>query len=160
MTALAGANVLFGQGMLEAGLSYDIGTLISDNEILDYVYRILAGFKVDAITTSVDLIKRLGADGIYLAEEDTVARLPEMSNYEIMNREGYSMWEASGKPTLREKARAKGLEILATHKQRNPLSQAQVKALRDYVIEAEEYRGVSGFWKGKEDKRFIDNLLY
>ena len=70
------------------------------------------------------------------------------------------MWVRSGKPDLYEQARERAKEILATHKQKNPLSPAQVKAIRDILVEAEEELGVADFWKGKEDKRFIDNNLY
>ncbi|MEI3478627.1 MAG: hypothetical protein V8Q84_05330 [Bilophila sp.] len=39
-------------------------------------------------------------------------------------------------------------------------SPAQVKAIRDILVDAEGELGVADFWKGKEDKRFIDNDLY
>ena len=74
MTALAGASVLFGQGMLETGLTFDIPTLLVDDEIIDYVLRMLAGFKVDATTLSTDLIKEVGPFGTYLAEMISMGR--------------------------------------------------------------------------------------
>ncbi|MEI3478628.1 MAG: hypothetical protein V8Q84_05335 [Bilophila sp.] len=40
--------------MLETGLTFDIPTLLVDDEIIDYVLRMLAGFKVDATTLSTD----------------------------------------------------------------------------------------------------------
>lgn len=160
MTALAGASVLFGQGMLETGLTFDIPTLLVDDEIIDYVLRILAGFKVDADTLSVDLIKNVGPFGTYLAEEDTFERIHELSAYKLMNRQNYDMWTADGKPQLYDRARERSREILASHRQSNPLSPEKVKAIRDILVEAEEELGVADFWKGKEDKRFIDNMLY
>ena len=36
----------------------------------------------------------------------------------------------------------------------------QVKAIRDVLVDAEGELGVADFWKGKEEKRFIDNDLY
>ena len=98
MTALAGASVLFGQGMLETGLTFDIPTLLVDDEIIDYVLRMLAGFKVDATTLSTDLIKEVGPFGTYLAEMDTFEHLGDLSTYNLMNRRNYDMWAASGKP--------------------------------------------------------------
>lgn len=160
MTALAGASVLFGQGMLETGITFDIPTLLVDDEIIDYVLRMLAGFKVNATTLRTDLIKEVGPFGTYLAEEDTLEHLRELSTYRLMNRDNYDMWVNSGKPDLYEKAREKAGEILSTHRQRNPLSPEQVKEIRNILVEAEEELGVADFWKGKEDKRFIDNELY
>ena len=160
MTALAGASVLFGQGMLETGITFDIPTLLVDDEVIDYVLRMLAGFKVDATTLCTDMIKEVGPFGTYLAEMDTLEHLGELSTYHLMNRENYDMWVRSGKPDLYEQARERAREILATHTQKNPLSPEQVKAIRDVVVEAEEELGVADFWQGKEDKRFIDNNLY
>ena len=122
MTALAGASVLFGQGMLETGLTFDIPTLLVDDEIIDYVLRMLAGFKVDATTLSTDLIKEVGPFGTYLAEMNTFEHLGDLSTYNLMNRRNYDMWAASGKPDLYGQARERAKEILATHKQKNPLS--------------------------------------
>ena len=70
------------------------------------------------------------------------------------------MWAASGKPDLYGQARERAKEILATHKQKNPLSPEQVNAIRDVLVDAEGELGVADFWKGKEEKRFIDNDLY
>lgn len=160
MTALAGASVLFGQGMLETGITFDIPTLLLDDEIMDYVLRMMAGFKVDADTLSVDLITDVGPFGTYLAEEDTCNRMHQLSNYNLMNRKNYDMWDAEGRPDLYERAHARSLDILATHKQANPLSETQIQAIRQVLIDAEAELGVDGFWKGKEDKRFIDNFIY
>ena len=149
MTALAGASVLFGQGMLETGLTFDIPTLLVDDEIIDYVLRMLAGFKVDATTLSTDLIKEVGPFGTYLAEMNTFEHLGDLSTYNLMNRRNYDMWAASGKPDLYGQARERAKEILE-----------QVKAIRDVLVDAEGELGVADFWKGKEEKRFIDNDLY
>ncbi len=145
--------------MIETGITFDIATLIVDDEILDYVLRMLGSFKVDADTLSVDMIKNVGPFGTYLAETDTVERLGELSTYEMMDRTNYDMWVGAGEPDLMDKARQKGLHILETHKQKNPLSAEKVKAIRDIVVDAEEELGVADFWKGKEDQRFIDNMI-
>ena len=108
MTALAGASVLFGQGMLETGLTFDIPTLLVDDEIIDYVLRMLAGFKVDATTLSTDLIKEVGPFGTYLAEMNTFEHLGDLSTYNLMNRRNYDMWAASGKPDLYGQALRRG----------------------------------------------------
>lgn len=159
MTAMAGATVLFGQGMLETGLTWDIPTLLLDDEALDYVFRMLAGFKVDADTLSVDLITEIGSYGTYLAEEDTLNRMGNFSTYKLMNRKSYPMWDEAGRPDIVELARERAIGILETHKQDNPLSDDKIKAIRQVVMDYEDEIGVSKFWEGKEDKRFIDNFL-
>ena len=157
MTALAGASVLFGQGMLETGITFDIPTLIVDDEIIDYVLRMLGGFKVDADTLSVELIKNVGPFGTYLAEVDTFERVHELSTYRCMNRQNYDMWTGGGSPDLYVQATEKAKGILTAHEQRNPLSEEKIKAIRQIIVDAEEELGVADFWKGREETRFIDN---
>ncbi len=147
MTALAGASVLFGQGMLETGITFDIPTLLVDDEVVDYVLRMLAGFKVDAANLCTDMIKEVGPFGTYLAEIDTMENLGMLSTYNLMNRENYDMWVRSGKPDIYEQARERAKHILAVHKQKNPLSPEKVNAIRKILIEAEEELGVADFWK-------------
>jgi len=149
--------VLFGQGMIETGIVYDLPSLVIDNEILDAVFRIIAGFDVNAMNLEVDLIKRIGPCGNYLAEPETVKMLKNVSDYSILNRMNYSSWEESGSTTLIQKAKEKAFEILKNHKQRNALPNEKVKAIRQVIIDAEGELGVADFWKGKEEQRFIDN---
>lgn len=120
MTALAGASVLFGQGMLETGLTFDIPTLLVDDEIIDYVLRMLAGFKVDATTLSTDLIKEVGPFGTYLAEMDTFEHLGDLSTYNLMNRRNYDMWPPPGSPISMGQARERAKEISPPTSRRTP----------------------------------------
>ena len=156
-SALAGASVLFGQGMIETGIVYDLPSLVMDNEILDAVFRIIAGFDVNQITMDVDLIKRVGPCGNYLAEMETFKMVRHFSDYSILNRKNYASWEASGSTTLLQRAKEQAVAILESHEQKNPLSDDKVKAMRQVIIDAEEELGLSDFWEGKEDQRFIDN---
>jgi trimethylamine---corrinoid protein Co-methyltransferase len=149
--------VLFGQGMIETGIVYDLPSLVMDDEILDAVFRIIAGFDVNAIDLDVDLIKRIGPCGNYLAEPETVKMIRNVSDYSILNRKNHSDWEESGATTLIQRAKEKAFDILKNHKQRNALSNTKIKAIRQIIIDAEEELGVADFWNGKEDQRFIDN---
>ena len=149
--------MLFGQGMIETGIVYDLPSLVMDNEILDAVFRIIAGFDVNALTLDVDLIKRIGPCGNYLSEPETVKMLRQISDYKILNRKNYSQWKESGSATLIQRAKEIAFEIIEIHKQSNPLSNEKIKAIRQVIIDAEEELGVASFWKGKEEKRFIDN---
>ena len=156
-SALAGASVLFGQGMIETGIVYDIPSLVMDDEILDAVFRIIAGFDVNQVTMDVDLIKRVGPCGNYLAEMETFKMVKKFSDYKVLNRKNYATWQASGSTTLKQRAKERAFDILENHKQKNPLSDDKVKAMRQVIIEAEEELGVADFWNGKEHLRFIDN---
>lgn len=128
-----------------------------DNEILDAVFRIIAGFDVNALTLEKDLIKRIGPCGHFLAEPETVKELPNFSDYQILNRKNFALWKESGATTLQQRAKEQAFHVLENHKQRNALSDEKVKAIRQVVVDAEEELGVADFWIGKEDQRFIDN---
>lgn len=109
---------------------------------------------------STDLIKEVGPFGTYLAEMDTFEHLGDLSTYNLMNRLELRHVGRLREADLYGQARERAKEILATHKQKNPLSPEQVKAIRDVLVDAEGELGVADFWKGKEEKRFIDNDLY
>ena len=143
--------------MIETGIVYDLPSLVMDNEILDAVFRIIAGFDVNPLTLDVDLIKKIGPCGNYLAEPETVKMLRHISDYKILNRKNYGQWKESGSTSLIQRAKEKSFDILKNHKQCNALSDEKVKVIRQVIIDAEEELGVADFWKGKEEQRFIDN---
>ena len=56
--------------------------------------------------------------------------------------------------------RPETMERISTPALANAFIDEQVKAIRDVLVDAEGELGVADFWKGKEEKRFIDNDLY
>ena len=57
LSALAGANLINGAGMLEAGMTFSFGQLVIDNEIAAMVNIIICGISVEDELMGVDLIK-------------------------------------------------------------------------------------------------------
>lgn len=143
--------------MIETGIVYDIPSLVMDNEILDAVFRIIAGFDVNQMTMDVDLIKKVGPCGNYLAEMETFKMVHNFSDYSVLNRKNHATWEAAGATTLHRRAREQAIDILQTHQQKNPLPRERVRGIRQVILDAEEELGLTGFWEGREDQRFIDN---
>ncbi len=159
LTALAGSTSLSGAGLMEGGMVVDIPTLILDDEIMDSILRIVGGVQTDVTSLSVDLIKEIGAFGLYLTHEDTFNRMHDLSDYSIFNRNNNETWTNAGCPSVIENGKKRAKELLATHKQARPLSQGQVSAIRQIVIDAEAERGLDRFWKGREEQRFINDFL-
>jgi trimethylamine--corrinoid protein Co-methyltransferase len=56
LSALAGANLIYGAGMLEAGMTFSFGQLVIDNEIAAMVKRIICGISVEDELMGVDQI--------------------------------------------------------------------------------------------------------
>ena len=47
MTALAGANQIYGAGMVESGVTFDLGQLVVDDEIARMIRHVLEGIPVN-----------------------------------------------------------------------------------------------------------------
>ena len=153
-SALAGANVIYGLGMLETGIAFDIPSLVLDNEMAGMVLRLLDGVRVDDDSLALALIKKVGAFGTYLTEMHTVEKIRDLSHPELMNRMDFEGWQAAGKPTAYSAAEEKARDILDNHKA-PPLEEEKAKAIRRIIEDAEEEKGETEYWKNREDKRFI-----
>ncbi|NIS68578.1 MAG: [trimethylamine--corrinoid protein] Co-methyltransferase, partial [Proteobacteria bacterium] len=55
LPALAGANLIYGMGMLELGVTFSFGQLMIDNEIAGMVKRVVQGIRVADDTLAVEL---------------------------------------------------------------------------------------------------------
>ena len=67
----AGADFVFGSGLLDGSQIYAPEQLVLDDEVFGMVTRLLRGVRVDEESLAVDLIKRMGFDGHYLFERHT-----------------------------------------------------------------------------------------
>ena len=58
LPALAGANLIYGMGMLESGVTWSHEQLIIDNDIVKMVKRAVQGIAVKDDTLATELVKR------------------------------------------------------------------------------------------------------
>ena len=56
LPALAGANVIYGLGMLELGITFDFAQLVIDDEIAMMIKHVVKGIDVDDYYMAVDVI--------------------------------------------------------------------------------------------------------
>jgi trimethylamine--corrinoid protein Co-methyltransferase len=123
-------------GYLETGLCGSLEYLIMLDEMIGITRRILQPFRVDAETLALDLIDAVGPAGHFLDADHTRQHFREEVWYpSLFDRQNYDGWRAAGATTLRERARARVKELLATHKP-SPLP-PEVEAV---VAEYEEIR--------------------
>jgi trimethylamine--corrinoid protein Co-methyltransferase len=66
---LAGANLIYGLGMLESGVTFDFGQLVMDNEFARMIKHTVAGIPVDDETLMVDEVHAVGAFGDFLSRD-------------------------------------------------------------------------------------------
>jgi trimethylamine--corrinoid protein Co-methyltransferase len=141
LPALAGANVIYGLGMLEMGITFDLAQLVLDHEFACMMLHSLQGVPVNDETLSVEVIKEMGIGKDYLAHESTFKYMRSQSQAQLIDRRMREDWEASGSQDIYKRAHDKMLEILETYEP-PPLPEDVLATIRSIVDEAEKEQGV------------------
>jgi len=115
-TALAGADILFGVGLLDGSNLLTYEQIILDAEVAAMIKRLLAPVDFDREAFCVDLIKEIGPGGVYLDQIHTVKNMRKaLSLPSISDRDSYDGWVQKGRIDSLSAARAKVKEILKSH---------------------------------------------
>lgn len=134
---MAGANLIYGAGMLDSGLIFSYAQLVIDNDIFKMIRKMMQGMHVDDENLAVDIIKSVGPGGDFLMQEHTMKymrTLPSVPN--LIERGNRENWLASGGKGLAACAAERAAEIMANHKP-VPLSGGAKSALRRIVEESD-----------------------
>ena len=137
LPALAGANVIYGLGMLEMGITFDLAQLVLDHEIAGMVLHSLDGIVVNDETLSVDVIRELGIGKDYMSHESTYKHMKSQSQAQIIDRRMREDWEAAGSTDAYKRAHERVIEILETYEPA-PLPANVLNTIRSIVEEAEK----------------------
>ncbi len=136
LSALAGANLIYGLGMLEMGVTFSFGQLVMDNEMARMIKNTVSGIPVNDESLAVEVIKKVGSFGDFLTEEHTFTHMRDLSQPKLIDRQSRGKWESAGGSDLTQRAAEEARQILKTH-QAEPLSSDTLKALRAIIREAE-----------------------
>jgi trimethylamine--corrinoid protein Co-methyltransferase len=139
---LAGANQIYGAGMIESGVTFDFGQLVMDNEIARMIKRVVGGITVTDHSMAVDEIIGVGAMGDFLSLDSTLQHMRELTQPVILDRRVREDWEAQGSRDLATVAHARALELVESH-QPTPLDADVARQLRSIVEAADRERGVA-----------------
>ncbi len=142
LPALAGANLIYGLGMIEMGMTIDYGQLVMDNEFARMIKHTLQGIPVNDETLAVDVIREVGIGKDFLSHETTFNHMRSQSQPELIDRRTREDWVADGSKSLHQRALEKAKHILETHVP-DPLSQEAITTIRSIVEDAEAELGVS-----------------
>ena len=135
--AMAGANLIYGAGMLDSGLIFSYAQLVIDNDIFKMIRKVMQGMHVDDENLAVDIIKSVGPGGDFLMQDHTMKYMRTLPSVpKLIERNNRENWLASGGKGLAERAAKRAAEILANHKP-VPLSDEAKSALRAIVEESE-----------------------
>ena len=77
--ALAGPSLIYGAGMLEMGVTFDLAQLVMDNEIAKMIRKYVAGVAISDQTLALDEIRDVGSFKDYLSTDFTYAHMRELS---------------------------------------------------------------------------------
>jgi len=136
------------QGIVGADQGTSFEQLVIDDEwasALDHIFS--HGMEVNDDTLGVDVIKRVGILGNFLADEHTVRHMRDTYwRASIFNYESWDAWMAKGGKDAYARAHDKVQEILGKHYPPQPVVSPEVKAqLDDLIAEAmahpEQFQG-------------------
>lgn len=135
--ALAGANMIYGVGMLDSAMAWDYASALLQNEFLDMILMVVGGIEVSEEQIAYDVIKDVGPAGEFITHKHTFENFDKMSRNRLMNRAARETWEAQGSPDIVESAYEKSLEILNKEKPA-PRPEKIQKELDDIYAEFEK----------------------
>ena len=145
---MAGANVIYGLGMLEMGITFDLAQLVWDHEIAEMILHALKGVPVNDITLAIDVIKEMGIGKDYLSHPTTYEHMRSQSPARLIDRRMREDWEAAGSKDAYQRSYEKMIEILETYEPPQ-LPEEVLQNVRNIVVEAEKELGV--YSKADED---------
>ncbi len=139
---MAGANLIYGLGMLESGVTFDFGQLVMDNEIARMIKHVVGGIRVDDESLAVDDINAVGAFGDFLSLDATLRHMREQSQPRFIDRRVREDWAATGATDMLQRATAEAVRIL-DQPVPHPLEPEVAARLRAIVEAAEREFGVA-----------------
>mgnify|MGYP003623769905 FL=1 len=141
LPALSGANIIYGLGLIELGMTMDYAQLLIDADMAEMVMYSLGGIPVTDQTLAVDVINNVGPFKDFLSHKSTFEFRKSQSQPRLFNRQVRDTWLKKGGRDLSSVALDKAKEILENH-QPAALDGATAEALRKLINEAEKAYGV------------------
>ncbi len=129
LSALSGANIIYGSGVLEGGLIYDYAKAVMDMECAANIRRALQGISTDNESLALDLIAEVGPGGNYLTHRHTFKRTRSQTQGVIFDRHPYDHWlKHDGGRQATERAYDQARRIVANHR---PALELSTKTIQD-----------------------------
>ncbi|MDQ7096110.1 trimethylamine methyltransferase family protein [Desulfosporosinus sp. PR] len=137
LTTLSGANITYGAGCLESGLTFDFAKFVLDIENFTRVGKVIAGIDLSDESLALDIIKEVGPGGEFMTHPHTFKHMREMSIANLFDRRNREVWlEMTGGQEVTERAYAEAERIIKEHKA-VPVSEAALRAMDGIIKEFE-----------------------
>ena len=138
---MAGANLIYGLGMIEMGMTIDFGQLVMDNEFAGMIKHAVQGVLVNDETLAADVIREIGVGKDFLSHESTYRHMRSQSQPKLIDRNMREDWTAAGSTDIYQRSLEQAKFILENHKP-DPLPDGAAETIRSIVEEAEAELGV------------------
>ena len=116
VSALGGANIVYGAGCLDQGLTFDFAKLVMDAEMIRNIHKTLEGIVISEETLGLDVIHEVGPGGQFLATRHTVDHMRSLSRSNLFDRRNREGWNtASQGRDLTQRAYKEAAKIVKTH---------------------------------------------
>jgi trimethylamine--corrinoid protein Co-methyltransferase len=143
LRALAGANIVFGSGVLEQGLTIDYAKLVMDAEMIRMIQTATRGVTISDETLAFDVIHEVGSGGAYISHDHTFKSMRSQSRSEFFDRRSRSSWmKKTGGEAMTDRAYAAAAKIIEEH-QPHPLPDGAAETMREIVMEFEKEQGLA-----------------
>lgn len=143
LPALAGANIIYGLGMLEMGVTFSPEQLVMDADMAEMIMYALQGIPVNDATLSVDVIRDNGYKKDFLTHRNTFKNRFIQSNPKLIDRRSRTRWrEDGGGLDMAARAKRRFMELYRDY-QPAPLAPEAQAAVRRIVHEIEAGLGLS-----------------
>ena len=139
---MAGANLIYGAGMIESGVTFDCAQFVMDNEIARMIKRIVGGIRVDDESLAVDDIHSVGPFGDFLSLDSTYRHMRDLTQPEILDRRTREDWQARGSNDLYTEALGKARDIIREHRP-EPVPDDVAARIHAIVVETDRAAGVA-----------------
>jgi trimethylamine---corrinoid protein Co-methyltransferase len=141
--ALAGINMISGPGMLDFENCQSFEKLVIDDAICGMALRLVRGIEVNDQTLVVDLIRKVGAGGHYLAQKHTMEWLSKeiFNPSDVVDRRELSLWKKLGSKDSYQRARETVEKIVRDHES-EPLTSEIEKRLDDVAKRIMKKHGI------------------
>ena len=139
MAALAGANLIYGAGMTESGVTFDYAQYVLDNDMARMIKQSVQGIAVNDETLAVEDIAAVGPFKDFLSLDATLKHMRGQSQPKYLDRRVREDWEAAGARDAYAVAKEAAKQILEEHHP-EPLP-TDVADQIDAVVREAEVRG-------------------
>lgn len=134
---MAGANTIYGSGMLELGQTFSMEQLVIDNDIIAMEKKAMEGVPLSEETLAVDAIKEIGIGNDFLAHPSTMNNIDLASDPQIFDRYMIGDWKAAGSKAAVDVAHEIVLDVMQNHVVA-PIPEDKLKVMREIVKKADD----------------------